>query len=284
MCQLDESMSGPQSVIHINFNARNVLFNPALVWGELRKVVEAGKLSEAAEAVLKEQFGDMALSIVTRSDLMRVAANELNTSLDELFDSLPSDAPRLPGSNDGIVSGEKTIAARDRVLLHTDSVFFEFRSYLEFVAKFVYGILERVQKAPAPEQTLSSGETVQLVTPKGKVITHNFLVFLCDQPPTSADAPHVSADWFIFLTGNRNLFTHGVAPYCAIEERNDLSRKFDVLIMRKNILDFKTASPADYFRISDLQGVVRGVKNLSLIAEWYVMQEIAGITGQTANR
>jgi hypothetical protein len=272
-------MSEPQSVIHIKFDARNLLFNPALVWGELRKAVQAGKLSQAAEANLKEQYSDIALSIVTRSDLMRVATQELNTSRKELFDSLPPSAPRLPDSNDCIVSNENIIAARDRVLLHTDSVFFEFRSYLEFLAKFVYGILQGVHEAPAPKQTLSSGETIQLVTPKGIVITHNFLLFLCDQLPASAGAPHVCADWFIFLSGNRNLFTHGVAPYCAIEERNGSGRRFDVLIMRKNILDFKTAMPSDYFRISDLQRVVQGVKDVSLVAQSYVMKKIAGVTG-----
>lgn len=221
-------MPAPRSVIHIDFNPQNVLFNPALVWGELRKVVEADKLSAATEGALKEKFSDIALSIVTRSDLMRLAINELDTSLNELFTSVPPDAPRLPGSNDRIVNSENVTAARDRVLLHTDSVFFQFRSYLEFVAKFVYGILEGIQKAPAPKQTLSSGNTVSLIGSNGNVITHNFLAFLCDQPPTSGNAPQVSARWFSFLSGDRNLFTHGVAPYCAIEELNDVGRKFDV--------------------------------------------------------
>jgi hypothetical protein len=268
-------MAAPQSVIHINFKARNVLFNPALVWGELRKVVEVGRLPGTTVHALKDKFSDIALSIVTRFDLMRVATDELNTSLKALFNSLPPIVPRMPDSNDGMVGDENIIAARDRVLLRPDSVFFEFRSYLELVAKFVYGILEGVQKAPTSEQTLSSGKTVLLLKPKGDVITHNFLIFLCDQPAKSGNLPGLSASWFTFLSGDRNLFSHGGAPYCAVEERNDVARRFDALIMRKNILDFKAATPSDYFRISEFQDVVRGVTDLSLVAQSYLMQKIA---------
>src|SRR5689334_949790 len=39
--------------------------------------------------MLKEKFSDAALSIVTRSDLMRLAINELDTSLKELYTSVP---------------------------------------------------------------------------------------------------------------------------------------------------------------------------------------------------
>jgi hypothetical protein len=268
-------MAAPQSVIHINYKPQNGLFNPALVWGELRKVAEVDKLSWTTVHGLEGKFSDTAISIATRFDLMKVATDELNISLKALYSFLPPIVPRIPESNDGVVGGEDITAARDRVLLHTDSVFFEFRSYLELVAKFVYGILEGVQKAPASEQTLSSGKTVLLLKPKGGLVTHNFLLFLFDQHTQAGNIPRPSADWFTFLSGDRNLFTHGGAPYCAIEERTDVNRPFEVLIMRKNILDFKTAATNDYFRISEFQDVVQGVTGLSKIAESYVRQKIS---------
>ena len=52
------------------------------------------------------------------------------------------------------------------------------------------------------------------------------------------------------------------APYCAVEETGSASAKYDLLIMRTNILDFTTADPNDYFRISECSAVPVGLRRL----------------------
>jgi hypothetical protein len=250
-----------------------------LVWNELREGVKADRLPRATQNFLENEFSDTALSVVTRFGLMRTAVKDLNSALRELYSSLPETIPLLPNQSYGIVRDEEIEAARDMVLVRTDSVFFEFRSYLELVAIFVYGILKGLKKEPASEQRLSSGQTVQLATAKGGLSTHNFLMYLCDQAGTSDNRPPVSADWFKFLSSVRNLFTHRGAPYCAIEQKSKTGPSFDVLIMKKNILDFQTATSTDYFRISEFQVVVGGATNLCSFAESYLKRKIAEMGG-----
>jgi len=116
-------------------------------------------------------------------------------------------------------------------------------------------MLVGVRKKPAPKQQLSTGQTVTLIGGAGKLRTHDFLLFLCDQL-------HVPADWFLFLSNHRNFFTHKATPYCAVEEPELGPAKYDLLIMRTNILDFSTADPKDYFRISESSAVAAGMRRL----------------------
>jgi hypothetical protein len=140
-------------------------------------------------------------------------------------------------------------------LLATDSFLYECRSFLELLARFTYEMLVGIRKKPAPKQRLSTGQTATLIDRGGKLRTHHFLLFLCDQL-------RIPADWFLFLATHRNFFTHQATPYCAVEEPGTASPKYDLLIMRTNILDFSTADPKDYFRISECSAVPAGLRRL----------------------
>ena len=142
-----------------------------------------------------------------------------------------------------VMRGRAVEDARDRVLLATDSFLYECRSFLDLVARFTYAMLAGIGKQPAAKQQLSSGQTVKLVEQRGSIRSHDFLLFLCDQL-------QVPTAWFFFLSSHRNFFTHQATPYCAVEEIAKVPTEYDLLIMRTNILDFSTADPKDYFRIS----------------------------------
>ena len=98
----------------------------------------------------------------------------------------------------------------------------------------------------------------------GKLRTHDFLLFLCDQL-------HVSVDWFLFLSSHRNFFTHKATPYCAVEEPGSAPPKYDLLIMRTNILDFGAADPKDYFRISECSAVAAGLRRLGAAVQKHLV-------------
>jgi hypothetical protein len=99
-----------------------------------------------------------------------------------------------------------------------------------------------------------------MVDKRGKVKTHNFLRYLCEHLSCSEQ-------WYLFLSEHRNFFTHDGAPYIAIEDRLMIPAEFDFLIMRTNIHDFGAADPRDYFRLSELQQVVNGVKKVARAAQ-----------------
>jgi hypothetical protein len=145
------------------------------------------------------------------------------------------------------------------LLLALDSVLFEFRAYLELLATFVYEILVGIGSPPARSVSLSSGQALRLVGKRG-LQTRNFLRYLCDELSCSET-------WFVFLGTHRNVFTHNGAPYVAIEDRLVRPPEFDFLIMRTNIHDFQRADPEDYFRLSELESVVNGVKKLARAAQ-----------------
>jgi hypothetical protein len=125
--------------------------------------------------------------------------------------------------------------------------------FLDLLARFACGMLTGIGKQPPAQQQLSTGKTVKLVDKKGTLRPHDFLLYLCDQF-------RVPTDWFIFLSNHRNLFAHEATPYCAVEETGSVPAEYDLLIMHTNILDFSTADPKDYFRISECAAVARGLR------------------------
>jgi hypothetical protein len=197
----------------------------------------------------------MAIHLGTRDYMLRAAIRELNAATKAILDfvSTAVDVRSIP--NTRVMRGRAVEEARDRVLLATDSFLYECRSFVKLLARFTYEMLVGIRKKPAPKQQLSTGQTVTLIDRGGKLRTHDFLLFLCDQL-------QVAADWFLFLSTHRNFFTHKATPYCAVEETRSSPAKYDLLIMRTNILDFSAADPKDYFRISEFSAVGTGLRRL----------------------
>jgi len=199
--------------------------------------------------------------------LVRAAVQELKTGIQKICEFVPY-AEAVPGvPNLRLLKGHGVEDVRDRLLLATDSFLFEYRAFLDLLAKFVYGILNGIGKQPQVVQQLSTGETVRLADSKGRLRSHDFLLYLCDnlQLPT---------DWFAFLSIHRNLFTHGATPYCAIEDRLVYLGEYDVLIMSSNIQDFSVADPKDYFRLSECTAVVAGVRQFGSVVQDYLVSLI----------
>jgi hypothetical protein len=136
------------------------------------------------------------------------------------------------------------------------------------IASYLWDIiLAGIGKKPQATQQLSNGQSVRLADSKGRLRSHDFLLFLCDELK-------VPADWFTFLATHRNLFTHRSTPYCAIEDRQVLPAEYDVLIMSSNIQDFSIADPKDYFRVSECESIVAGVRRFGYVVQNYMENQI----------
>jgi hypothetical protein len=84
----------------------------------------------------------------------------------------------------------------------------------------------------------------------------------------------IPKDWYEFLNSHRNFFTHAGAPYCAIEDRMVRPPEFDLIVMKANIHDFVSADPSDYFRISECQSVIEGLRSLSAGVQRYLIDAL----------
>jgi len=254
---LMELMAPPHSVIHFNFPGGQHLFDARPIWRALKD--KEG--SEPSYIPIPRKFCSAALAIATRGVLMSVAVNKLKTTLAEVY-SCPEvvQAVHMMQSNDA----ERM---KNEILLFTDATLFEFRSYLDLIANFTYGILSAINKAPDATQTLSSGNVATILDRTGKLRRYDFLLYLCDQLG-------LANTWLTFLNGDRNLFTHESAPYCAIEFIPGSPPAFNTIIMRTNITDFAVANPEDYFRLSELQSIVDGMLALAPGVQDYLVRQI----------
>ena len=253
----------PKAVIHINFLPGELLFDARPIWTALNLATGKRKVPTLSKK-LAEDLGGTAIHLGTRDYMLRAAIRELSAASTAIWDFVPTAVEIDSIPNARVMRGRTVEEARDRVLLATDSVLYECRSFLELLARFTYEILVGIRKRPAAKQRLLTGHSVTLIDRGGRLRTHDFLLFLCDQL-------HIPADWFLFLARHRNFFTHRATPYCAVEENADTPTKYDLLIMRANILDFGAADPKDYFRISEFSGVSTGLHRLGAAAQKHLL-------------
>lgn len=246
----------PKDVVFINFIAGELLLDPRHLWSALMSATDAGTISRATVDRVHYALDQKALYLAQRDYILRAAVRELKLSLAALADLIPQKWRIKPQHEIRVLRNAKVYAERDRALLAFDSALFEFRSYLELLATFVHVFLVEIGKPPSSRVNHSSGAELQIVGRKAKLNTHNFLKYLCDQ----LSCPE---DWYIFLSNHRNFFTHGAAPYIAIECLPIRPPAYEFLILRTNIHDFKRADPADYIRISEFESVVTGIKTLA---------------------
>jgi hypothetical protein len=199
---------------------------------------------------------------------MKRAIDELKAGLQDIYNFVPNPWS-IPNRNGiRVVSGTECERARDRVLLAIDSFLFEFRAFLDLLARFGYGCLVQIGRGPADRQRLSSGRTIEIVDKGRRLRPHAFLLYI-------ADMLGVPIEWYDFLNIHRNFFTHQGAPYCAIEDRMVRPPEFDLLVMKANIHDFQKANPADYFRISECQSVVDGLRLLCGSLQQHLIETIS---------
>jgi hypothetical protein len=252
--------NAPKAVIYINFLAGQLLFDPRHIWSALIRARDSGKVSQAAFDQIHTDLDQMAIYLGHRDYMLRAAVKQLKLSLTTLADLIP-EPWSLPSQHGyGVVGNAQIFAERDRALLAFDSALFEFRSYLELLATFIYRFLVGAGNPPISKVKHSSGDELEVVNKQGKLKTHNFLRHLCDELSCTED-------WYVFLSKHRNFFTHNGAPNVAIEDLLVRPPDFEFLIMRTNIHKFEHADPSDYFRLSELQGVVDGVRTLAGAAE-----------------
>jgi hypothetical protein len=255
----------PKAVIHINFDIGNLVFDARPIRTALADAAQRGTIPTSTVHDLLEELVESGLYLATRHCLMSTAVQELKTAIGALCELIPENWIPPP---ERIVRGPSWERKRDHVLLAVDSFLFEFRSFLDLLARFAYDVLVGIGKGPPQVVTLSSGQTIDIIDRKKLIVRkHNFLRFLTDQLG-------VSTDWYDFLVLHRNFLTHQGAPYCAIDHRNIIPAEYDVLIMTKNITDFSKADPADFFRVSECQDVVNGVHQLSLAIQEHLVKSV----------
>jgi hypothetical protein len=252
----------------MNFLPEILLFDPRRVWSALMRAEARGAVISGTREKIEGDLGQTAIWLALRDYVLRTAVAVLKNSLACLSDRLPEpwSIPEIgPGGiRYKVVSGEDIFQDREKVLLAVDSLLFEFRAYLDLLARFVFGVLKGIGHAPRPQERLSSGEVVTIETRKGKLKPHDFLLYLCDRLS-------LHTEWYQFLVQHRNFFTHEGAPYIAIEDRIVRPPKFDFIIMRINICDFSKASPEDYFRLSEFANVWDMVVTLSVKAQEHLV-------------
>lgn len=259
--------SPPKAVIHINFLPETLLFDARPIWGAIIKASHEGRLPPDAMQRISRPWGNTAIHLATRDAIMRCAVSELKTGMQILCDLIPTTLSLDTLRDMPPLKGEVADAARDRVLLAVDSFLYEFRAFLELLARFCYGVLTELGHEPTSIQQLSSGQTVTLKDKRGDLRPNDFLLYLCDQLK-------VPVLWYKFLSKHRNFFTHEAAPYCAIEHRLIFPPEYELLIMRTNILDFSTAAPGDYFRVSECSAVLDGMRRLAGAAQNHLIATI----------
>lgn len=259
--------AAPKSVIHINFLPIDLAFDARPIWTAIRAAEAEGRLPVGSFESISTRLGGTAIHIATRDYVMRAAVRELKSAISTLSDlisfTLSLDEMRQPR----FLKDNEATAPRDRALLSVDSFLFEFRAFLELIAPFCYQLLSDIGREPTSPALLASGKKIALKQSNGKLKTHAFLQYLCD-------VLGMSSDWYEFLAVQRNFFTHGGTPYCAIEDRLMMPPEYDLLIMRENITDFSTASPDHYFRLSDCGKVLSGVRELAAKAQAYLIGQI----------
>ena len=54
-------------------------------------------------------------------------------------------------------------------------------------------------------------------------------------------------------------------------KRPEVPHQYDLLIMRTNILDFSTADPKDYFRISECAAVATGLRRFGPVVQKHLV-------------
>jgi len=244
----------PKSVIHINFVVGALIFDARPIWSALRVAEQKGRVTLQTAESIQRKFGRTAIHLGTRHYLLRLAVDELSAALVDVYKLVPGQGPPTV---DGfrVVGGPEWNRERDRALAAVEMFLYEFRAFLELLAKFSFGVLKEIGNLPASAKLLN-GKVIRISTKSGSVRSHEFLQYMCEQLG-------LSVDWFAFLTDHRNFFTHEGAPYCAIEDRQTTVPEYDLLVMRENIHDFTKARPEDYFRASECQAVVSGIVALS---------------------
>ena len=261
----------PKSVIHIQFDAGELWFQSSRIWTALLNAETLRKIDYSARQQLECDLRDTALYLAGRNFILRTAVEELSNSVYRFQELVPKPWT-LPEIVDHqvryrMVGGPEITKERDRLLFAVDSFLFEFRAYLELLAQFVYGILVGIGQGPAQTEKLSSGNPVITVDRKGRLKSNNFLLYLCGRFS-------LGTAWYEFLSRHRNFSTHEGCPYIVLE---DLSieppgpPKFEIIVMRKNIHYFAQADPADYFRLSQCQAIVDGVRDLSRASQDYLV-------------
>jgi hypothetical protein len=256
--------AAPQSVIHINFLPMNLVFDARPIWTALRVASSEGKLPHDASDKISGALGGTAIHLATRDYIMRSAVLELKNGTAGLCDLVPTTLSVDELRQVRLLRGVQVDAIRDRVLLAIDSFLYEYRAFLDLLAKFCHQILKSVGMEPASKQKLSSGQDVTLKNNRGVLKEHAFLLYLCDQL-------QIPAGWYEFLSKHRNFFTHSAAPYCAIEDRLMFPPEYDLLIMRTNIVK-------DYFRLSECSEVLNGIRSLGNATQQYLIETVRALS------
>jgi hypothetical protein len=244
----------PKAVIHINFMPEELLFEPRRIWTALDRAEKRGTIDPLTREHLLASLGNLAIHLATRDYMIRAAVRQLQQRFQKLGSLIQDkwiekEAVRIVGSKE--ISVE-----RDHLLVAVDSFLFEFRAYLELLAKLVYQLHCGIGHSPPKSGNLSTGRRINICTSDGRLLAHNFLLFLCDRLS-------LPTEWYAFLVKHRNFFTHEASPYVAVEDRLVVPSEYDLIVMRTNIQDFATAARGDYFRLSECVQVVEGLRLLS---------------------
>jgi hypothetical protein len=146
MTETGNTMStAPQIVIHINFLPEELLFEPRRIWTALSEAERRGTIDSATKERLLFNLGGTAIHLATRDYMVRAAK-----SLQQHFQRLGNliDGRWIERDSIRVIGSKEISVERDFLLLAVDSFLFEFRAYLELLAKFVHELYCRTGQAP----------------------------------------------------------------------------------------------------------------------------------------
>jgi len=225
--------------LHINTSVGDPWILP--IWNAVNTAERSGKVPSISKSV-KSLLG---LSISTRLDMLPGIFNRVNSEVNEIYSAVKYHKMEQVFTNqkDGYV-----IDIEDKIkfnlLTDIDSMFFELNSVCELMTRLFYELYSNIGK---PIQKEKVGLKIkQVIEAAGK-----------------------SADWFQKLVSHRNFFIHEGAPYFAIDISLGTG-KYDLLIMRENIKDFKDDSK--FIKLSEVNSIVKGFSDAKQIIQKHLIE------------
>jgi hypothetical protein len=229
--------------LHLNFWPRNP-------WGykisaAINRAVETGKFPAAPRKI-----GELNLHITTRIDMLRRVTTRITNECKELAKIVSKHGQEhvfTPEHEAYAFSIDEDL--KHNLLVDIDSFLFECNACCELVAEILRLAYEHTGK-PIPKKDI--GKTMGRILKKsGKDIS-----------------------WFILLDNSRNIFAHNATPYAAVDISEEENRRYDLLIMKRNIRNFEDEE--EFIRLSNFPKIFQGLlESLSIIeahiAELYAL-------------
>lgn len=225
---------------------------------------ESPALKTRWKAWCEDNQGDQQLALATKFTTLGVAIARLDADISELNKEIEAAGPRVESCIKDCERGRPTALRLEsdelafHLLTSVDSFLFEAKSAQELLIRFVVKFARVVL-----EKTFSEGDAWKLIGAE----------------------PSANPDWLKNLGDLRNLFLHETAPWVACEVVATNPRRYEVLILLRNIDDLRIAKEGvDYVRLDAFRNVNKGLRQALEEFGKMIQHEIDSIEGNDTTK